>query len=103
MIDPVGYFDMLELLKNCSLVITDSGGLQKEAFFNKKSCVIVREETEWKELVSNGFTKIAGSNYEQILKSYKELSTAEKDFSMELYGNQVGVKIYADILKLIDA
>ena len=37
-IDPVGYYDMLELLKNCSMVITDSGGLQKEAFFNKKQC-----------------------------------------------------------------
>ena len=42
---------MLELLKKCKLVVTDSGGLQKEAFFNKKHCVIAREETEWIELV----------------------------------------------------
>ena len=53
---------MLELLKNCNLVVTDSGGLQKEAFFNKKHCIIAREETEWVELVSNKFAKIVGTN-----------------------------------------
>ena len=61
-IDPVGYFDMLQLLKYCSLVITDSGGLQKEAYFNQKPCVIAREETEWVELVEAGFARIGGSD-----------------------------------------
>lgn len=55
MIDPVGYLDMIFLQKNCSLVITDSGGVQKEAFVNKKYCLTVRNETEWIELVENGF------------------------------------------------
>ena len=70
-IDPVGYYDMLELLKNCSMVITDSGGLQKEAFFNKKQCIVVREETEWLELVAYGFAKVVGSNTKKILQTFE--------------------------------
>ena len=52
------------------MVITDSGGLQKEAFFNKKQCIVVREETEWVELVSNGFAKVVGSNTKMILQTF---------------------------------
>ena len=54
MIEPVGYLDMITLLKNCTTVITDSGGLQKEAFFYKKPCITVRNQTEWTELVVAG-------------------------------------------------
>ncbi|MDP4687939.1 MAG: UDP-N-acetylglucosamine 2-epimerase (non-hydrolyzing), partial [Salibacteraceae bacterium] len=46
-IDPVGYFDMIELLKHASLVMTDSGGLQKEAFFFQNACITMRDQTEW--------------------------------------------------------
>ena len=100
-IDPVGYFDMLELLKNCTLVITDSGGLQKEAFFNKKHCVIVREETEWVELVDNGFAKITGSNQSKIVNAYHEFKAAKTNFNVNLYGNNVGENIYKSIVKLV--
>ncbi len=102
-IDPVGYYSMLELLKNCSMVITDSGGLQKEAFFNKKHCIIVREETEWLELVNHGFAKIVGSNSELIKATFEEFTASDKDFSIELYGNHVGEKIYQSIKTLIEA
>ncbi|MDG1509633.1 MAG: UDP-N-acetylglucosamine 2-epimerase (non-hydrolyzing) [Flavobacteriaceae bacterium] len=100
-IDPVGYYDMLELLKNCSMVITDSGGLQKEAFFNKKQCIVVREETEWVELVSNGFAKVVGSNTKMILQTFDTYKDLKNDFSVELYGNNVGEKIYKSIDQLI--
>jgi UDP-GlcNAc3NAcA epimerase len=100
-INPVGYFDMLELLKNCNLVVTDSGGLQKEAFFNKKHCIIAREETEWVELVVNGFAKIVGSNHQKIVKAFKNLQNSSANFNADLYGNQVGEKIYTEILKLL--
>jgi len=52
---PVSYFEMLYLLERCKFVVTDSGGLQKEAYFFCKRCLIMRENTEWKELVLNGF------------------------------------------------
>jgi UDP-GlcNAc3NAcA epimerase len=57
-IDPVGYFDMINLIQNSNLVVTDSGGLQKEAFFFRKFCITTREQTEWVELVDNGNASI---------------------------------------------
>jgi UDP-GlcNAc3NAcA epimerase len=92
---------MLELLKNCKMVVTDSGGLQKEAFFNKKHCIIAREETEWIELVEHGFAKIVGSDKDQILAAFGEFGETSKDFSIELYGNNVGEKIHQSIKELI--
>lgn len=99
-IDPVGYFDMLELLKNCNLVVTDSGGLQKEAFFNKKHCIIARDETEWLELVENGFAKIVGSNQQKMYEAFNEFKNSSKDFSLKLYGENVGEKVYQELLNI---
>ena len=100
-IDPVGYFDMLELLKKCNLVITDSGGLQKEAFFNKKHCIIVRDETEWVELVANGFAKIVGSDKKNMHQSFENYQKSTANFEMNLFGENVGEKIYNEIFKLL--
>jgi len=100
-VDPLGYFDMLELLKKCKLVVTDSGGLQKEAFFNKKHCVVAREETEWVELVKKGYAKITGTNSKEMTNAYSEFLNSKKNFKEELYGNNVGEKIYKCIRKLI--
>jgi UDP-GlcNAc3NAcA epimerase len=61
-IDPVGYFDMLQLQHHCRLVVTDSGGVQKEAFFNNKYCITVRNETEWMELVENQYNYLVTGN-----------------------------------------
>ena len=101
-IEPVGYFDMLELLKNCNLVISDSGGLQKEAFFNKKYCVIAREETEWLELVENGFAETVGSNPQKIIDSYFKFQSTNANFNKNLYGNNIGKSIYHAIKQLIE-
>ena len=101
LIEPVGYFDMLELLKNCNLVVSDSGGLQKEAFFNQKHCIIAREETEWVELVTNGFATIIGSNKTKMIKAFNNYQNSTADFSKNLYGNDVGENMYREILKLI--
>lgn len=100
-IDPVGYFDMMELLKKCNLVITDSGGLQKEAFFNKKHCIIAREETEWVELIANGFAEIVGSDKQKMFQSFKNFQDSTANFEVDLFGEDVGEKIYAEILKLL--
>lgn len=86
-IDPVGYLDMVELLKRCELVITDSGGLQKEAFFFKKGCVTLREQTEWTELVDGGFNTLAGAKLEQIIDAFKKMENNLASFNVNLYGN----------------
>lgn len=101
-INPVGYFSMLELLKNCKMVISDSGGLQKEAFFNKKNCIIVREETEWIELVENGFAKIVGSNNSKMIEAFSKFKNSKSDFNKELYGNNVGESIHQSIISLLN-
>ena len=61
---------MLLLISNSKIVLTDSGGLQKEAFFFKKVCLIVREETEWIELLQTGNSKLVGYDTNKILSEY---------------------------------
>lgn len=87
-IEPVGYFDMVELLKNSCMVITDSGGMQKEAYFFDKYCITLRNETEWIELVDNGFNYLAGPVPSKIISLYQRIKTFT-DFkkSGSLYGN----------------
>lgn len=62
LIEPVGYFEMVWLLNHCALVLTDSGGLQKEAFFFGKACVTMRDQTEWVELVNTGANELVGAD-----------------------------------------
>lgn len=58
-IDPVSYLDMIDLEQSAEMVITDSGGVQKEAFFFRRPCVTLRDETEWVELVEGGWNRLA--------------------------------------------
>ena len=62
LIDPVGYLEMVWLIDNCDLVMTDSGGLQKEAYFFEKQCITLRDETEWVELVECGANRLVGAD-----------------------------------------
>ncbi|OKY73765.1 MAG: UDP-N-acetylglucosamine 2-epimerase [Desulfobulbaceae bacterium DB1] len=70
-IDPVGYFEMVWLLNHCGLVLTDSGGVQKEAFFFGKACVTMRDQTEWVELVESGANELAGADKTVIVAAAK--------------------------------
>lgn len=85
-IDPVGYLDMISLLKGARAVLTDSGGIQKEAFFFERPCVTLREETEWLELVEGGFNWLAGANTDVIIEAYHWACRAKLDYSVNLYG-----------------
>jgi UDP-GlcNAc3NAcA epimerase len=85
-IDPVGYFDMIELLKHCKLIMTDSGGLQKEAYFFNKYCITLREETEWVELVQNEYNTLVGTDYLRIIDSFHKYAAQNFNKRSELYG-----------------
>ncbi|MEW6050523.1 MAG: UDP-N-acetylglucosamine 2-epimerase (non-hydrolyzing) [Candidatus Zixiibacteriota bacterium] len=86
-IEPVTYFDMLELLKACSIVLTDSGGLQKEAYFFGKPCVTLRDETEWVELVECGANVVSGVDSSAIHSAVRSMMNHRANFSRSFYGD----------------
>lgn len=98
-INPVGYFDMLMLISNCKLVMTDSGGLQKEAFFFGKHCITLREQTEWVELVEHGFNRLAAPNAYSIYHAYREMVNKKSNFDIDLYGSGKASQNIAEQLK----
>ncbi|MFA6920223.1 MAG: UDP-N-acetylglucosamine 2-epimerase (non-hydrolyzing) [Gallionella sp.] len=98
-IDPVGYLDMVNLLTHAKIVLTDSGGLQKEAFFFAKPCVTLRDETEWVELIEGNFNSLAGANQERIVSLFKTMCQAKPDFTKDLYGAGTAAKRIVALLE----
>lgn len=100
-IDPVGYLDMVWLIDNCALVMTDSGGLQKEAFFFSKPCITLRDETEWVELVQHKFNVLVGADRNKILEAYSRTDELfSSDFDVDLYGGgNASENIIREIIK----
>jgi UDP-GlcNAc3NAcA epimerase len=101
-IEPIGYLEMVYLLKRCSLVITDSGGLQKEAYFFGKGCVTTRDETEWSELVDAGYNLVVGANAEKILSAKNYFLSNAIQFTRDLYGDGNTAQKIVSILNGID-
>jgi UDP-GlcNAc3NAcA epimerase len=111
LIDPVGYLEMVWLIDNCDFVMTDSGGLQKEAYFFEKQCITLRDETEWVELVECGANTLVGADKDKILEAYKDLefdkgkvcNYTEKIMKLDLYGSGKASKnIINKLLEFVD-
>ena len=83
-IPPAGFLDIIALEKNARMIITDSGGLQKESFFFEKPCVILRPQTEWVEIVENGNAILADANYDRIIDAFNALIIKD-DYSYPNY------------------
>jgi len=77
LVDPVGYHEMLQLVKDSKMVFTDSGGLQKEAFWLHTLCITLRERTEWVETVESGANMLVGNNKEMIVRKVRECLAME--------------------------
>ena len=78
---------MTYLLSHCEFVLTDSGGLQKEAYYFNKYCITIRNETEWVELVEAGYNFVVGLDTEKILAATNQIRLNKQPFSTTIYGS----------------
>ncbi|AWX44538.1 UDP-2,3-diacetamido-2,3-dideoxyglucuronic acid 2-epimerase [Flagellimonas maritima] len=97
-IEPVGYLEMLYLIDNCSSIITDSGGLQKEAYFFNKFCITLRDSTEWVELVDNNVNKLMNVDDSTLYENIKSHLDNKVDSSLNLYGKGNAAEIIVNEL-----
>lgn len=98
LIEPVGYLEMLWLLQHCGLVVTDSGGVQKEAFFMGKACVTMRDQTEWIELIEAGANELVGANKFKILDAVNRNLGRQVEDNNQLYGGGVAAQSLVSML-----
>lgn len=85
-VEPVGYLEMIGLLRHCAAVLTDSGGLQKEAFFFRRPCLTVREQTEWIELIETGANRLVAAESDAIIAALDEVLARPLIDLPDLYG-----------------
>ena len=100
-IDPAGYLEMIWLLQHSGLVLTDSGGVQKEAYFFGKACVTMRDQTEWIELVEIGANVLVGADKEKIINEAKQHYGRIVVDEQDLYGGGVAAKQIVKHLHLL--
>jgi UDP-GlcNAc3NAcA epimerase len=104
MLRPTGYLDMVALQRNSTLVITDSGGLQKEAYFHQKPCVVLRSTTEWVELVQSGHSTLADADGELVLSATERYLKSSVPERTNLWGaGDAAERIGALVVKDLDA
>ncbi len=102
LIDPLGYLDMCRLTMGAALVLTDSGGLQKEAYFNQVPCATLRDETEWVELVEHGWNHLVPPTKSSIMVDAVEtLLSQAKGTATDLYGDGHSAEKVVDILQIL--
>ena len=98
-VKPLSYTDMLVLEKNAKKILTDSGGMQKEAYFFKVPCITLRDKTEWVETVNDGWNILTGANKSKILGAIKNFNPKGKQ--REDYGNGNASRNIVNVLKKI--
>lgn len=102
-IDPVPYLEMQRLEIGAKFILTDSGGIQKEAFFHKTPCITLRNETEWTETVESGWNHIVGSDTEKIISAAKRITPPDGQFA-NFYGDGAAAdKIVKAIVSNLEA
>jgi len=96
-IEPVSYLDMIMLEKNAKKILTDSGGMQKEAYFYGVPCITLRDETEWVETVESGWNTLVGANTGKILRAIADFNP--RGGIQPLYGNGKASEKIVEILE----
>jgi len=99
LINPVGYLDMIDLMQNSFAVLTDSGGVQKEAYYLNVPCITFRDESEWIETVEVGWNFIVGADKNKFLDAYKKVQNVRNLEHPQLYGDGRTAEKIVNILK----
>lgn len=97
-LDPLAFLDMVALEQAARFILTDSGGVQKEAFFYRVPCLTMRDETEWLETVSLGWNHLVGADAERILKAFATLAGGSADDVIQPYGNGAASRAIVNML-----
>ena len=97
-IEPVTYLDMIQLEVNANMILTDSGGVQKEACFAGVPCITLREETEWVETVDAGINVVVGTDKDAILEGVAKVTKKSDNLSFDLYGDGNAARIIVESL-----
>ena len=93
LLSPSSYLDMIALEADAKVILTDSGGVQKEAYFAKVPCVTLRDETEWIETVEAGWNHLGGANTQKIVKAFQEAADSRPNGQPNFYGNGEAAKL----------
>ena len=101
-IPPASFYDILTLEKNAKIVITDSGGVQKEAFFFGKPSIILRRETEWVEIIEHNAGILADADFDTIVEAYETLSGHAVDFPPLFGDGHAAQKALQSIIQYIE-
>ena len=86
LLDPLPYLEIQRLQMSAKIILTDSGGLQKEAYFHRVPCITLRDETEWVETVKSGWNRLVGAKKDQIVRTYS-INTERNESDSTCYGN----------------
>lgn len=102
-VEPLSFLEMMYVEKRASMIITDSGGVQKEAYFYKKPCIILRSDTEWKELLTHKCCKLTDTQPERILQAYLYFTKHHPINFPEVFGNGQAARFICEkIIEVID-
>lgn len=96
--EPASYLEMIRLESSAKAIITDSGGVQKEAYFQGKACITLRDETEWVETVDAGVNYLCGSSGEKILAAWDSIKNSDMKFDKNLYGDGLSAYKIVDVM-----
>jgi UDP-GlcNAc3NAcA epimerase len=96
-IEPIGYLDMLSLEKGANKIITDSGGVQKEAYFMRKPCITMRDQTEWVETINVGWNVLVKADKDKIIDAIKNFNPTK--YVDNLFGKGNASELLVDIIK----
>lgn len=103
-VEPLSFFEMMYMEKNARMIITDSGGVQKEAYFYKKPCIIIRDETEWEELLTYHVARLSDAKAEAILQNYLYFIQHSPVHFPSIFGNGTAAHyICKEIIEILES